>query len=96
MHQGHKGIILGLCPLLVLLSQGRGKFETCCLWQMEKGADSFREAEDRHVGAKFWNIYTRQETSSCIGLLLPRENWHTIKVVVKMWDLQSTKKGQVC
>ena len=85
-----------MCPLLVLLSQGWGKLETCCLGQMEEGADSFREAENRHVGAKFWNIYTRQETSSCRGLLLPRETWQTIKVVVKTWDLQSTRKGQVC
>lgn len=61
---------------------------------MEKRLIPSREAEDRHVGAKLWNIYTRQETSWCIELLLPREAWQPIKVVVKLWHLQSTKKSR--
>lgn len=55
---------------------------------------SSRKAENRHVGAKLWNIYTRQETSVHTGLLLPRETWQPIKVVVKLWGWESTKKNR--
>lgn len=57
-----------------------------------------RKVENKHVGAKLWNIYTRQESSSCIGLLLPREIWQPIKVVVRLWGSESTKRAdeQIC
>lgn len=63
-----------------------------------KGLVPSRKVENKHVGAKLWNIYTRQESSSCIGLLLPREIWQPIKVVVRLWGLESTKRAdeQIC
>lgn len=84
MQQGWQGVILGSCPLLVPCLKA-GEVRNRGLGQMEKGAIPSREAESRLAGAKLWNVYTRQETSRCTGLLWPREAWQPIKVVVKLW-----------
>lgn len=92
-------MLLGWGLLLALLSKGWGKIVACCLGQ--RGGSRWRKElvpskkpENRRVGAKLWNVYIRQETSLRKGQLLSTETWQPIKVVVKLWGLESSKRSR--
>ena len=92
-------MLLGWYLLLALLSKGWGKIVACCLghrdgsrWRKELVPS--RKPENRQVGAKLCNVYIRKETSLCKGQLLSTETWQTIKVVVKLWGLESSKRSR--
>ena len=93
-------MLLGCCLLLERLSKGWGKDVACCLGQ--RGGSRWRQElvpsrkpENRQVGAKLWNVYIRQETSLSKGRLLSTETWQPIKVVVKLWGLESSKRSRL-